>query len=149
MAVVFISPKKRQKVFFMGITVVFLLFVLFISLTVFFSQPKQNGSQLVFNKPKVNIDFTVFASDSFKNLEPFTEMEFQFTYQALTKDNKNVQGLISAVSVEVARTMLEAMDLKVGSIKEVEIGRENPFTPYYQDAIVPADETIVNRTTTR
>ena len=80
MAVVFISPKQRQKMFFMGITVMFLLFLIIISLGVFLSKPSEVSSVLVFNKPKVNIDMSIFDSDQFKNLQPFTEMETQYSY---------------------------------------------------------------------
>lgn len=132
MAVVFISPKKRQKAFFMGITAVFALFLAAVSLIVFFSQPKQDQAQLVFNKPKVSIDFKILDSEQFKNLEAYTQMEMQFTYTATAKSGKVTQGLISAVSAEEARKILESLDLAVGSIQEVKVGRDNPFTPYAQ-----------------
>lgn len=132
MAVVFISPKKKQQMFFIGITTTFFLALIFIALLVFLSQPQPVAPELVFNKPKININFDVLDSEQFQNLLPYTQMEMQFTYTAAAKDGKIVNGLISAVSVEEARKILEEMDLTVGDIKEVEIGRENPFTPYYQ-----------------
>jgi predicted tellurium resistance membrane protein TerC len=138
MAVVFISPKQRQKTFFLGITVVFLLFLIFVSFAVFLAKPKQVPQALVFNKPKVNIDMKVFESEQFKKLRSFTEMEIQFSYIAKTKENKTVTGFISASSKEAAVKILEDIGLRVDEIKEVEIGRENPFTPYY--------ETIINTT---
>lgn len=132
MAVVFISPKQRQKVFFIGITVIFLLFLLIISLGVFSSKPKEVSPVLVFNKPKVSIDMSIFDSDQFKNLQPFTQMQTQYSYIAVDKDNKPVTGSISAVSQDEAKTILEGMGLTVSEIKQVEIGRDNPFIPYYQ-----------------
>lgn len=116
--------------FFLGITAVFLLFLVAIALMVFLSQPKQDEVQIVFNKPKINIDFKTLDSEVFKNLESFGDMELQFTYAATEKDGKIVQGLIAAVSAEEAKKILESMDLSVVSIKEVDIGRDNPFMPY-------------------
>jgi len=138
MAVVFISPKQRQKMFFLGITVIFLLFLAFISLAVFFSKPKQSSTVLVFNKPKVSIDMTVFDLDQFKNLQPFTEMQIQFFYSAVTKEKASVTGYITAASMEDARKVLENMGMRILNLKETEIGRDNPFEPYYQQVAVPA-----------
>jgi len=131
MAVVFISPKKRQKVFFMGITAMFLLLLVVIFFGVFLSKPKDVLPVMVFNKPKVNIDMKIFDSDQFKNLQPFAEMEIQYSYKAFTKDNKLKTGFISAVSIDQAMTILEDMKLTISELKEAEIGRDNPFTPYY------------------
>ncbi len=138
MAVVFISPKKRQKVFFIGITVGLCVFVIFVSLLVFLAQPKKPEQQLVFNKPKVSIDMSLLDSDQFKNLEEFVSMEIQYSYKAyLAKVSETKSGYISAVSVEEAQKALEAMGLTVVEIKEVGPGRNNPFTPYY-DATIQA-----------
>jgi predicted tellurium resistance membrane protein TerC len=140
MAVVFISPKQRQKVFFMGITIIFLLFLIAVAFVVFLSKPKEVPQTLVFNKPKVSINLKVFESDQFKNLQPFEEMQMQFSYSAVTKQKKEVTGFISAVSESDARKILEGMDLRVLSIEEAEIGRENPFTPYYEQTPVTPDK---------
>jgi len=131
MAVVFISPKQRQKVFFMGITVVFLLILIFISFGVFLYNPSEVSTALVFNRPKVNVDMAVFDSDSFKNLQPFTEMQIQYSYKATTKTNQQESGFISATSIDEARKILTDEGLTVIEVKEVEVGRDNPFTPYY------------------
>jgi len=131
MAVVFISPKHRQKVFFMGITIIFLFILVGIFLGVFLSGPEDNTSVLVFNKPKVNIDMSVFESDQFKNLQPFPEMQTQYSYKAITKNNKARNGFIFADSEERAREIITNMGLTVVEVKKVENGRPNPFTPYY------------------
>lgn len=131
MAVVFISPKQRQRMFFMGIAVIFLLFLLVVSLGVFLSKPNEVLPELVFNKPKVNINMDVFDSEQFKNLQPFIEMKTQYSYKARTRNNKLQSGFISAVSIEQAKDILEGMGLTVLELEEAEIGRENPFTPYY------------------
>ena len=128
--------------FFMGITVMFLLFLVVVSLGVFLSKPKEVLPVMVFNKPKVNIDMKVFDSDQFKNLQPFTEMETQYSYKAATKDNKLKTGSISAVSADQAKAVLESMGLSVSELKEIEIGRDNPFTPYYQPIVTPTTSKI-------
>lgn len=145
MAVVFISPKQRQKVFFLGITVIFLLFLVFISLVVFFSKPKQASTVLVFNKAKVSIDMAIFDLDQFKNLQPFTEMQTQFVYNAVTKDKKPVTGFITAASINDAQKVLESMGMTSIDLKEAEIGRDNPFEPYYQPVASPVS--ITTKTT--
>jgi hypothetical protein len=132
MAVVFISPKKKQRVFFIGITAVFLLILISITFFVFMAQPQQVAQELVFNKPKVNINFNALDSDQFKELLPFNEMQRQFAYTAKNENGDVESGFISAVSIEEAKKILESIDLAVQDIKEAEIGRENPFTPYYQ-----------------
>lgn len=140
MAVVFISPKQRQKVFFMGITIIFLLFLIAVAFVVFLSKPKEASQTLVFNKPKVSINLKVFESEQFKNLQPFEEMQMQFSYSAVTKQGKQVTGFISAVSLSDAQKILEGMGFSALSVEEAEIGRDNPFTPYYQEeAVAPAE----------
>ena len=118
--------------FFMGITVIFLLFLIIIFLGVFLSKPKEGTPALIFNKPKVNIDMKIFDSEEFKNLQPLIEMQIQYSYKAATKTNKQQTGFIFAASEEEAKTILEDMGLKVSQLKETEIGRNNPFAAYYQ-----------------
>jgi len=131
MAVVFISPKKRQKMFFTGITAILLLFLAVMFLGVFFSSPKETSSVLVFNKPKVSIDMSIFSSEQFRDLQPFSEMQIQYSYSATTKDNKTQKGFVFANSKEEAKEIIESNGLSVIDIKEAEIGRDNPFVPYY------------------
>lgn len=134
MAVVFISPKKRQKTFFLGITITLLLFLVVVFLGVFFSEPEESLFVPVFNKPKVNIDMAIFESDQFRNLQPFPEMQIQYSYRAVTKDNKARTGFIFADSIDSAKDIIKNMGLLVIEVKEAEAGRDNPFTPYYQAA---------------
>lgn len=138
MAVVFISPKQRQKFFFIGITAIFLLFIISVSLLVFLSEPTQAPQTVTLNKSKVNIDMSIFDTDQFKRLQPLTEMKIQYSYKATTKDNKTKTGTISAASEEDARILLEKKGLTNPVLKEVKIGRKNPFTPYYQSSGLPA-----------
>ena len=132
MAVVFISPKKRQKVFFMGIVIGFSLFVLFFSLAVFLAQPKKVAQELVFNKPKITIDTTIFDSEQFKDLAFFEEIENQYQYTVYTDSiNKTTTAFITGTSKEQVQLTLEEMGYTVVEIKETGTGRNNPFTPYY------------------
>jgi len=136
MAVVFISPRQRQKMFITGITLAVGLFCIIIATIVFFSKPKAVSSELVFNKPKISVNFEVFNSDQFKGLVPFEEMQIQFSYKA-TKDNEKKDGYISATSIEDARKMLEELGYEIEQIEESEIGRPNPFESY---AVTTADQ---------
>ena len=75
----------------------------------------------------------VFDSDQFKNLQPFPEMEMQYSYKAVTQRQQTETGFISAVSIDQAKTILESEGLNSYlRLKEAQIGRDNPFTPYYQ-----------------
>lgn len=122
--------------FFTGITVMFLLFLAVIFSGVFLSKPKEFSPMLVFNKPKVNIDMSIFDSEQFKNLQSFPEMQLQYSYKAFTMNGKAENGFMTAVSIDQAREILISRGLTVTEIKEVQIGRDNPFIPYYQLAPV-------------
>ncbi|OGZ83617.1 MAG: hypothetical protein A2599_02365 [Candidatus Staskawiczbacteria bacterium RIFOXYD1_FULL_39_28] len=130
MAVVFISPKKKQKGFFMGITISLALFLSVISFWVFLAQPSVQEQKTTLNKPKVNVNLAILDSEQFKNLENFELMPLQFEYTAMTSRNKIVQGVISAVSEEKAREILQTNGYSVSELKLIDIGRDNPFVPY-------------------
>ena len=130
MAVIFISPQKRQREFFIAITIFFALILILISTWAFLSQPSGPETEFVLNKPKINVNFQVLESDQFKNLEPFEMIPLQFSYTAVTSWNKTVTGLISAVSQEEARALLQESGYQVRDLKEVGTGRDNPFEPY-------------------
>ena len=80
----------------------------------------------------------IFDSDQFKGLQAFTEMQTQYSYVAMTKDNKTQTGFISANSKQDAEKKLTNMGLNVSDIKEAQIGRDDPFSPYYQMVLAPA-----------
>lgn len=130
MAVVFISPKNKQKKFFMGITISLVVFLAVISFWVFLSKPSAAPQKLVFNKPKVSVDLKILDSDQFKKITSFERIPLQFNYVATTAKGQNVKGLISAYSREEATKILEEKGLKVGQLKQVDVGRLNPFIPY-------------------
>lgn len=136
MAIVFISPKQRQRMFFMGITILFLLFLLVVSFGVFLSKPKPAQQQLVFNRPKIDINLQVLESEQVKNLEPAVQMDLQFKYTALTDKGVTTSGIITAVSEAEAQKILQGMRLTRIVLEEAKVGRENPFAPYYQPTIV-------------
>lgn len=129
MAVVFISPKQRQRMFFLGISAVVGFILLAVALLILFSQPKEVVPDLVFNKPKVNINFEIFNSSQFKGLQPFAEMEIQFYYKA-RKDNEEIDGYIASISIEEARKTLEDLGYLITQLEQAEIGRDNPFKSY-------------------
>lgn len=130
MAVVFISPKKKQRRFFMAALTVFLFLLAAIAFLVLLSQPKSPPPEVVFNKPKVNLDTKVFESEQFKSLQLFAELKMQFAYTAVTSENRNTSGIIFAVSEDEAREKLEDSGMTVISIEQYIMGRENPFIPY-------------------
>lgn len=132
MAVVFISPKHKQKMFFMGITASFIILLTLISLWIFLSKPSAPPAELVFNKPKVSIDLKILDTEQFKKIEHFQKIPLQFKYTASTANGQTTSGFVSAVSEEEAKQILENAKLKVGDLKQTDIGRDNPFIPYYQ-----------------
>jgi len=131
MAVVFISPKQRQKMFFTAITIVFLLILLIFTLSVFLSKPKTSSVNLVFNKPKVDINMGLFESEEFQNLQPFMGMELQFQYTAHKQGEDDEDGFVYAESEKKAREILQELGYIISKLKEVQKGRDNPFTPYF------------------
>ncbi len=130
MAIVFISPKKRQKMFFLGITVLFLLFISFVSFVVFLSKPKVTPEEQVSITPKININFKILESDKIKYVQFMGKIEKSFDYEALTDENILKTGTILAVSAEEGKKALAAMGLTVNNFEEAKVGRDNPFTPY-------------------
>lgn len=130
MAVVFISPKQRQKMFFTMITVGLLLFLLVISLGVIFSQPEKTVEKVIFNKAKITVDMSIFKQESFKGLQVFPEMHKQFSYNAVARNRTVQNGFISAESEQIAREILENAGLRVSNLQEITVGRDNPFKPY-------------------
>src|SRR3990167_1330138 len=135
MAIVFVSPKQRQKMFFLGITVLFLLVLVVIGTFVFFSKPKLAPTEQVFIKPKIKIDFEVLDLEQVKNSLLMGRIQKEFIYQALTDKNEQKSGSIFAVSEEEAKKILEDEGLLSVTLEEVLVGRENPFTLYYTPSL--------------
>lgn len=132
MAIVFVSPKERQKMFFVGITVLFLLVLFVIGMIVFFSKPKSIPEDQVFIKPDIKINFEVLDLEQVKESLPMGKAQKEFAYQSVTDKGKQKSGSIFAVSIEEARKILEDSGLLSITLEEkFPVGRENPFIPYY------------------
>ena len=71
MAIVFVSPKKKQILFFSLIAGFFLLLLLTIILFVFLMKPEAMPAEKVFKKPNINIDFSILDSERLKELNQF------------------------------------------------------------------------------
>lgn len=115
--------------FITGITAMFGLVLIIIAAIVFFSQPGEVSQGVVFNKPKVTIDFGVFSSEEFKNLDDFKEMENRYYYEARI-DDRDITGYITGISQEDAKKKLEDLGYDVQKIEDSKIGRANPFESY-------------------
>jgi len=141
MAIVFISPKERQKMFFTGITVLVLLIMLIFSLVVLLARPNPVPQELVFNRPKTDINLQVLDSDQIKNLEPPIQQDLQFKYTATTDKGVKTSGVVTAVSEQEAREMLAGLEMTDIILEEAKIGRDNPFIPYYNISSNPEANT--------
>lgn len=73
MAIIFPSPKRKQRIF-RGITILLLALILFVIPLIIFS-PWFNGSKNIIlegiYKPDIKINFDVMDSDFVESLEPF------------------------------------------------------------------------------
>ncbi|MDO8530203.1 MAG: hypothetical protein Q7S10_02245 [bacterium] len=136
MAIIFVSPKRKQKAFTWSITAALILFLFIISLMIFPPQFKnkllnissQEGAVVI---PTVKIDFTTINSERVQGLEPFELVETEFDYIGEDQAGQKISGKISAQSLQLAKEALEATGLKVLSLTEANIGRNEPFIPYY------------------
>lgn len=137
MAIVFISPRERQKVFILGIVAFFLIVLIIIGVSVFLIKPKKVPVEKVFTMPKITINFDVLKSPKVQSLELFPEIEKKFNYQARTEKGKDQSGVIYASSEEKARETLTELGLNSIVISEPIIGRDNPFIPYYEIKLPP------------
>lgn len=131
MAIVFVSPKQRQKMFFLGITILFLLVLSIIGTVVFFSKPEPTPVEQAFIKPKIKINFEVLDLKQVKGSLLMGRVQEEFAYSAATEKGEQKTGSIFAATMEEAKNILEGLGLISVTLEEVEIGRENPFTPYY------------------
>lgn len=135
MAIVFISPKEKQRVFLGGIITLLVLFLMGISLIVFLpefiskNQTQVNPVEVPLN-PSLMLNFNAIDSEEFKKLQPFDAMETLFAYVIEDKDSQQVSGNISAVSKQEAQKLLESSGFKVLVLQEIGVGNANPFTPY-------------------
>ncbi|MBI2050086.1 MAG: hypothetical protein HYT35_01355 [Candidatus Staskawiczbacteria bacterium] len=130
MAIVFVSPKQRQKVFFLGITVLFLLVLFVVGAIVFFAKPLPAPVEQVFVKPKININLEVLDLEQVKGSALMGRVQREFIYQAVGDKNEQKSGSIFVASIEEARKILEDSGLLSITLQEALVGRSNPFAPY-------------------
>ena len=131
MAIVFISPKEKQKVFILGISGLFFLVLVLIGLMVFLAKPKKAMVDQIFNAPEIEINFDILSSNVIKNLELLPVIKKEFSYTAQTSKKRAKSGVIIASSQEEATQTLITLGLSDIVLKEIGGGRDNPFTPYY------------------
>ena len=133
MAIVLISSQKRQKIFLWSIATLSVLILSVIPLIIFSSwfinQPK-NIIQEGILRPDLRINFNIIDSDQVEDLEPFSGAVTEFTYVVEDKNGRQLVGRVLAVSQDDAKALLEGVGLKVFSLQETNIGREEPFVPY-------------------
>ncbi len=132
MAIVFISPKEKQKIFILGIAGFFLLVLVLIGLAVFLARPKNVPQEQVFQAPEIKINFDVLKSEQIKNLEIPGAIEKEFSYKATTAKGQEQSGKISAPSQEKAIEILTTLGFSNITFEEAKSGRENPFAPFYE-----------------
>ena len=137
MAIVFVSPKQKQRLFLAGIIALFVLVLISIAFFVFLSKPASTILQQSFKKTEIKINFEVLDSDKVKYLSVVEKMELQFTYTAVGPDDKPVVGKILAVSEEKALEDLRNMKLTNIVITASSPGRVDPFASYYQIKALP------------
>jgi len=135
MAILFVSPKIRQRMFIriiVAMTIV-LLFVIFLIIfpPQFISNRYKNYSNGANVTPDLKINFEIVDSKQFKNLQLFSESQIEFSYIAKDKNGKQIIGIVLAANRNVAKMVVEQMNLTVLSLEEKNIGRSEPFSPYY------------------
>ncbi len=141
MAIVFISPIEKQRVFFGRLAVLLIVFLIITFLIIFlpgFLNKTQNiSTKISFNKygtmadnSNITINFDIIDSNKVKNLKPFDILETEFAYIVQDKNGRQITGNISAVTKDYAQKLLEESDFKVLSLKEISIGRNEPFVSY-------------------
>ncbi|KKP42231.1 MAG: hypothetical protein UR31_C0017G0010 [Parcubacteria group bacterium GW2011_GWA2_33_14] len=134
MAIVFISPKKRQRMFLLLITALLILSLIIMSFVTFFPEIKnkfQNVStEGISQIPDVKINFSIIDSPAVENLELFQELQIEFSYIAQDENDNQVIGKIISSSKDGAKKTLEERGLKVSVLEEANLGRNNPFVSY-------------------
>ena len=134
MAILFVSPKKRQRAFLRAMIVILIGSVFVVALLIFPPTTKNSSGDSLAQQPGgsgLQIDFAVVDSDQVKNLRPFDAIGLEFSYVAKNKNGKQVAGTISASNEADAKKLLEGMGLAIVSLKQTYMGRNNPFIPYY------------------
>ncbi|MFA5877824.1 MAG: hypothetical protein WC845_00375 [Candidatus Staskawiczbacteria bacterium] len=137
MAIVFISPKERQKTLIVSIVGFFVIILTLISLSVFLSKSKETPIEQVFQAPEIRINFDVLKSDKITKLDFLPELRKEFSYTGKNSKGEAKAGKISSISEEEAMKTLTELGLSSITLEEITGGRINPFTPYYETAPPP------------
>ncbi len=140
MAIIFVSPRKTQRIIFVLAVILFVLILLAIAFVAVLPELRNQLSVAPaagqFKMPDVNINFDVVDSDQVKNLEPFTNIQTEYNYVAIDASGNQSLGTISATSAEEAKNLLMANGLQVSSLQEIGVGRTDPFVSYYQQVTI-------------
>ena len=134
MAIVLISPKKRQRTFFWGL--ISLATVVLIAVASFIFVPSLKNITIkipdsqTYVTPDIKLNLSIIDSQQVKNLQLFEDIETEFSYTAQDNNGKQAVGKISAMDKDAARKSLEQMGFTIVSLQETNAGRSDPFVPY-------------------
>lgn len=132
MAIVFISPKRKQKIFLWVIIaasiVVVALVLALVFLPDFFNKDAPVNVPMLM--PTLSINSDILDSNNVKNLEVIGSLPLSFLYVVQDKDGKRSGGTISASSRDDAQAILEGKGYTVVSLQEAGLGRTNPYLLY-------------------
>jgi hypothetical protein len=132
MAIVFISPQRRQRVLIFAVIGFFLLAMVIIALAVYLAKPRVARPEEYFTAPAIRINWGVLKSDQVTNLEAVPAIKKEFQFNAKAPNGTTKTGIVSASSEEEATQALKNLNLTSIVLSELKPGRQNPFSPYYQ-----------------
>ena len=134
MAIIFTSPKNKQRALLWVIIIISAVFLTAIFLLVLLPEFLRNSQDIATETLKGQSDATISLNignqDKVNMLEPFVELEISFAYVVQDKDGKQIAGSISAADKAIAIKLLEESGFKILSLKEMNLGNDNPFISY-------------------
>lgn len=136
MAIVFVSPKQRQKIFLISIVAGLVIFLLLVTLAVFLARPRAVSKIELYQTPNITIDFSVFDQEQLKSSDILGKIPLEFTYVAKTKLGFQTKGTVIAPTEEEALKMLAEKEISDITLSGPLVGRENPFVSYYTSSSV-------------
>ncbi len=132
MAIVFVSPKEKQKVFLAGIIALVVLVMAVVAAIIILPSLINSNQNSPVGKtpvaPALVINLSVIDSAQVSSLQPFTTVQTEFTYVVKDKKGKQINGNISATSQQEAQSLLEASGFSVVSVSLTQAGNSEPFT---------------------
>jgi hypothetical protein len=132
MAIVFISPPRRQRILIFSVIGFFVLAIAVIALDVYLTKPQAAQTEEYFTAPAIKINWSILESDQLTNLEPVPAIDKDFQFSAKDANGAPKSGFIYAASDVEATQMLKNLSLTSIALNELKPGRPNPFTPYYK-----------------